>query len=138
MLCGRKQDRKFNTVAPGKTMLSAMSPTFVFNDKNELILNLGSPGGVHIIGAVVQVILNVLEFDMPLGKAISVPRIHQQWYPEAMKMEEEMADSVRVPLAQWGHSFDPTLRRIANVQGLAFEGGRWVSVSDARYSILPR
>ena len=69
-------------------MLSAMTPTIVLkNNKPHLIL--GSPGGPSIITSVFQTILNVVEYNMDVNKAVSSPRFHHQWYPDLIVMENE-------------------------------------------------
>lgn len=75
-----------NKIEPRKRMLSSMSPTIILkNDKPYLIL--GSPGGSTIITAVIQVILNVVQFGMDIKQAIDAPRIHHQWKPDRLDYE---------------------------------------------------
>jgi len=76
-----------NLVAPGKRMLSSMTPTIVLKDGKPLLL-IGSPGGRTIINTVLQVIVNVLDFDMDIAEAIAAPRIHHQWLPDRIAMEK--------------------------------------------------
>ena len=88
-----------NAIAPGKRMLSSMTPTIVLKD-GMAVLVLGSPGGSTIITTVLQVILNVLIFDMPLDEAVSSPRIHHQWLPDETRVEagglpQETLDDLR-------------------------------------------
>ncbi len=75
-----------NSIAPGKTPLSSMSPTIVFKNK-EPILAIGAPGGTRIITSVAQTILNHLVFGKDLYTSIAAPRIHQQWTPDVLSME---------------------------------------------------
>ncbi|MBI4565868.1 MAG: gamma-glutamyltransferase [Planctomycetes bacterium] len=70
-----------NAIAPGKRMLSSMAPTMVFHPDGRLALVLGSPGGPRIITTVLQVILNRVQFGMPLAEAVAAPRFHHQWPP---------------------------------------------------------
>ena len=78
-----------NSIQPKKRMLSAMTPTIVLkNNKPHLIL--GSPGGPSIITSVFQTILNVVEYNMDVNKAVSSPRFHHQWYPDLIVMENEV------------------------------------------------
>ncbi len=84
-----------NSIQPGKRMLSSMTPTIVLkNDKPFLIV--GSPGGSTIITSVLQVILNVLDFDMDVRTAVDAPRIHHQWYPEHVSVETGVLDELEV------------------------------------------
>lgn len=75
-----------NLVAPGKRMLSSMTPTIVARE-GQPVLVIGSPGGRTIINTVLQVVLNVLDHGMNIGQAIEAPRIHHQWLPDATWME---------------------------------------------------
>jgi len=75
-----------NSIAPGKRMLSSMSPTIV--EKNgKLFMVVGTPGGSTIITSVLQTILNVYEFDMSMQEAVNAPRFHHQWLPDEITFE---------------------------------------------------
>lgn len=75
-----------NSIAPEKRMLSSMTPTIV--EKNgKLLMLLGSPGGSTIITSVLQTILNVYEFKMPMQQAVDAPRFHNQWLPDDIMIE---------------------------------------------------
>ncbi len=75
-----------NAIAPRKTPLSSMTPTIV-TENGRLRMAVGAPGGGTIITQVLQVILNVLEYNMDAGAAVSAPRIHHQWLPDELKVE---------------------------------------------------
>ncbi len=75
-----------NSIAPGKRMLSSMTPTIVEKD-GKLFMVLGSPGGSTIITSVLQVILNVAEFNMNMQQAVNAPRFHHQWLPDEITFE---------------------------------------------------
>ena len=70
-----------NAIAPGKRMLSSMSPTIIARDGKPFLVT-GSPGGSTIITTVLQVIVNVIDFDMDIEDAVSLPRFHHQWEPD--------------------------------------------------------
>ncbi|HEX8181896.1 MAG TPA: gamma-glutamyltransferase [Pyrinomonadaceae bacterium] len=76
-----------NAVAPHKRPLSAMTPTIVLHQDGTLWFAVGSPGGSTIINTVMQVITNVIDFDMNIQQAIDAPRIHHQWYPDELAYE---------------------------------------------------
>jgi gamma-glutamyltranspeptidase/glutathione hydrolase len=76
-----------NRVAPGKRMLSSMTPTIVAKDGKPYLL-IGSPGGRTIINTVLQVAVNVIDFDMDIAEAIAAPRIHHQWLPNVLRIEK--------------------------------------------------
>jgi len=75
-----------NRLAPGKRMLSSMTPTIVARD-GRAVLVTGSPGGRTIINTVLCVVLNVLEFDMSPRTAVDAPRLHHPWFPDEVKLE---------------------------------------------------
>ncbi|MFN2397433.1 MAG: gamma-glutamyltransferase [Gemmatimonadaceae bacterium] len=76
-----------NAVAPGKRMLSAMSPTVVLDRNGQLLLVVGAAGGPTIITGTMQVILNVIEHRMTLADAMSAPRVHHQAWPDSLRYE---------------------------------------------------
>jgi gamma-glutamyltranspeptidase/glutathione hydrolase len=77
---------KPNQVAPGKRMLSSMTPVIVMKDGKPVLIT-GSPGGRTIINTVLCVVLNVTEFGMSVEDAVAAPRMHHQWFPDAVKFE---------------------------------------------------
>ncbi len=76
-----------NLVKPGKRMLSSMTPTIVAKNGKPYLL-IGSPGGRTIINTVLQVVVNVIDFDMDIADAIAAPRIHHQWLPNVLRIEK--------------------------------------------------
>lgn len=123
-----------NAIAPGKRMLSSMSPTIVEKD-GKCFLTVGTPGGSSIITSVFQTILNVTEFGMTGSQAVAAPRFHHQWLPDEIIHEKgcfttELEDNLR----QMGH----TLREV-NAIGtvemiVAWPDGRWEGAADPRES----
>ncbi len=79
-----------NDVVPGKRMLSSMCPVVVRRDGRTLLVT-GSPGGRTIINTVLEVVLNVVEFEMDVRQAIDAPRMHEQWLPDYVRVEPAMA-----------------------------------------------
>jgi gamma-glutamyltranspeptidase/glutathione hydrolase len=77
-----------NSIAPGKRMLSSMTPT-VIEKNGKLFMVLGTPGGSTIITSVLQTILNVYEFDMSMQEAVNAPRFHHQWLPDEITFEPD-------------------------------------------------
>jgi gamma-glutamyltranspeptidase/glutathione hydrolase len=75
-----------NLAAPGKRMLSSMTPTILSKD-GKLFMVIGTPGGRRIINTVLQVILNVVDFGMNVQEAIDAPRFHHQWLPDEINYE---------------------------------------------------
>lgn len=75
-----------NAIAPGKRPLSSMTPTIVLQGGKPLLVT-GSPGGPTIINTVLQVISNVVDFNMNITRAVDAPRFHHQWQPDAISHE---------------------------------------------------
>jgi gamma-glutamyltranspeptidase/glutathione hydrolase len=94
-----------NLIAPGKRMLSSMTPTLVARN-GRVVLITGSPGGRTIINTVLDVVLNVTEFDMDLRDAVDAARMHHQWLPDEVSLERHTpdAESVAARLREMGHA----------------------------------
>jgi gamma-glutamyltranspeptidase/glutathione hydrolase len=121
-----------NAIAPGKRMLSAMSPTIVLDPKGQLLLVVGAAGGPRIITATSQVILNVIEFGMPLTEAMRAPRIHHQALPDAIRYESiGFTERTLRRLRRMGHSLTPQMG-IANVNAVMRSGAVWHGVHEPR------
>jgi len=91
-----------NAVAPRKRPLSSMSPTIVFSDGRPHLVT-GTPGGSRIITTTLQVIMNVIDHEMNIAEATYAPRIHHQWLPDELRIEEGLSpDTVRL-LEDKGH-----------------------------------
>jgi gamma-glutamyltranspeptidase/glutathione hydrolase len=102
-----------NQAQPGKRMLSSMSPTILAKD-GQLLAVTGSPGGRTIINTVLQVVLNLVEFGMPVADAVQAARIHHQWLPNRLTVERGMDDGVVAALRSLGHDV-----RVGGQQGTA-------------------
>ena len=96
-----------NLPGPGKRPLSSMTPTIVMKDGKPFLIT-GSPGGSRIISAVLQVIVNAIDFKMPIGQAVSAPRLHQQWQPEDVYVEPGFAPDALDALEKRGHKIVAT------------------------------
>jgi gamma-glutamyltranspeptidase / glutathione hydrolase len=98
-----------NAIAPGKTPLSSMTPTIV-TQNGQFRLAAGAPGGSTIITTTLQIVLNTLEYDMDVRRAVAAPRLHHQWLPDQVRLERWGLDPLtRQTLALKGHSFDEQL-----------------------------
>ncbi len=94
-----------NAIAPGKRPLSSMTPTIVTRD-GQFYMSLGAPGGSRIITAVLQVLLNVIDFKMNIKDAVDAPRFHHQWQPEALSLDPGISPDTAVLLRIRGHILD--------------------------------
>ena len=92
-----------NSIAPGKTPLSSMTPIIV-TENGKFRLAAGAPGGSTIITTVLQIVLNVLVYDMNVGEAVSAPRVHHQWLPDRLMVEKGGFDAATLSeLRRRGH-----------------------------------
>ena len=92
-----------NSIAPGKRPLSSMTPTVVLDGDGEVVLVVGASGGSTIISGTLQVLLNVLVFEMDPQEAVAAGRMHHQWLPDVLWLEPEMPRDVVEALEAKGH-----------------------------------
>ncbi|MCC2662422.1 MAG: ggt, partial [Geminicoccaceae bacterium] len=91
-----------NAVGPNRRPLSSMAPTIVLRDGRPFLVT-GSPGGPRIITTTLQVIMNVIDHGMNVAEATYAPRVHHQWLPDELRIEQGISpDTVRL-LEQKGH-----------------------------------
>jgi gamma-glutamyltranspeptidase/glutathione hydrolase len=93
---------KANAIAPGKRMLSSMTPTIVLKD-NKPFMVVGTPGGTTIITSVLQSIINVINFNMNAIDAVNKPKFHHQWQPDQVDVEKTFPLEVRQKLEAMGY-----------------------------------
>ncbi|GHA89978.1 gamma-glutamyltransferase [Modicisalibacter luteus] len=121
-----------NKVEPNKRMLSSMTPTIVKkNGKNFLIT--GSPGGSRIITTTLQVLMNVVDHDMNIQTAVSVPRIHHQWLPDEIRIEQGISLDTIALLEALGHTVSRQ-DAMGAAQSIVIEGGTYYGGADPRRS----
>ena len=101
---GRDQiGTKPNLIAPGKRMLSSMTPTILLKDDKPVIV-IGAPGSRTIINSVLQIILNLVDHNMNIAQAIEAPRIHHQWLPDRIEYERfSLSKDTQKSLKARGH-----------------------------------
>jgi gamma-glutamyltranspeptidase/glutathione hydrolase len=121
-----------NAIAPGKRMLSAMTPSIVLDSTRQLYMVLGTPGGPKIITMVYHVISNVIDHRMSLPDAIAVPRMHHQGLPDSLQVESEgflpqTIDSLRAR----GHGISQR-GWWGDVEAIVRTPAGWQGVSDPR------
>ncbi|WP_253574674.1 gamma-glutamyltransferase [Bradyrhizobium japonicum] len=96
-----------NAIAPGKRPLSSMSPTIVTKD-GKTVMVVGTPGGSRIITAVLQTMINAIDYGMNAQEAVDMPRIHQQWLPDMTNVENyALSPDTQKILEGMGHKFGP-------------------------------
>ena len=119
-----------NEIQGRKRPLSSMTPTIVFKDGKPYLV-LGSPGGSRIITTVLQVVLNVLEHKMNIKKAVISPRIHHQWLPDVLLVEEGFSSDTLSLLKAKGHTIRPS-RTMGSVQAIVSSGDYFYGAADPR------
>lgn len=96
---------KLNAIAPEKRMLSSMSPTIVLKDGVPFLIT-GSPGGSRIITTVLQIILNVIDFEMNIAEATNAVRVHHQWLPDKLNVETGLNEDTINILRDMGYKVE--------------------------------
>lgn len=121
-----------NAVAPGKRPLSSMSPTIVLK-RGKPVIAVGAAGGPKIISAVLMELVGMLDLGMTPEQALASPRIHQQWSPNELMVEESLPENLRVELEKRGHVVK-TLSSMATSQIVARDAGgkKFVGAADPR------
>jgi gamma-glutamyltranspeptidase/glutathione hydrolase len=121
-----------NAIAPGKRPLSSMTPTIVLKD-GKLFMTAGAPGGSRISTAVMQVILNVLDFGMNVQDAVDAPRFHHQWQPDKLSLEHGISPDTVALLKGRGYDVDYAPGVVlAQVAAIVSDGGWLQGGSDGR------
>ncbi|MFM9905367.1 MAG: gamma-glutamyltransferase [Pyrinomonadaceae bacterium] len=108
-----------NKVQAGKRPLSSMTPTIVLKKDGSFWFALGARGGPRIISAVLQSVMNVIDFDMDIQAAIDAPRIHHQWLPDELLYEPVgfSPDTLNI-LTGYGHKFTDKPGNVASATGV--------------------
>lgn len=119
-----------NSVHPGARPLSSMTPTIVFRDGKPFLVT-GSPGGSRIISTTLQVITNVIDFDMNLAEAVAAPRIHHQWKPDALLVEPGLSPDTLKLLAERGQNVRPGAVS-GSANSILLQGGWLQGAADTR------
>jgi gamma-glutamyltranspeptidase/glutathione hydrolase len=119
-----------NAVEPGKKPLSSMTPTIVLHD-GKAVLALGGSGGPRIISSTLQVLLNVMWFGKEPQEAVALPRIHHQWLPNVLYIEDPLLEKMQTPLEQRGHKIEKR-NNLAVVQAILRTPQGLKAASDPR------
>jgi gamma-glutamyltranspeptidase/glutathione hydrolase len=121
-----------NAIAPGKRPLSSMTPTILVKDGNPFLV-LGAPGGSTIISAVLQVIVNMVDFGMNAQDAVAFPRIHDQLKPDRLDFEHGVSPDTLAILKRMGYAIDDAHpAALARVEAIAISDGWLQGAHDPR------
>ena len=96
--------KEANAIAPGKRMLSSMTPTVVVKNKKPYLV-VGTPGGTTIPTSVFQTLVNIIEFNQSPLDAVNNPKFHHQWLPDQVAVEQDFSPSLQQSLSNMGYSF---------------------------------
>ena len=119
-----------NLPGPGKRPLSSMTPTIVLKDGKPVLIT-GSPGGSRIITAVLQVIVNAIDFHMPVSAAVEAPRLHNQWMPDETDVEPGFSPVLLDALVARGHKIVPSAPH-TSANSIAVTEHGYVGAADSR------
>ena len=121
-----------NAIEARKRPLSSMTPTILFKD-GKPILATGSPGGPVIITAVLQIVLNVVDFGMNVADAAAQPRIHHQWQPDQVFYETGLSPDTLTLLSGMGHTLVRSPRVLGRTQTIGSDGTLLYGANDTRW-----
>ena len=119
-----------NAIEGNKRPLSSMTPTIIFKDEKPYLV-FGTPGGSRIITTVLQVALNVMTHDMNVAQAVNSPRIHHQWLPEVLMIEDGFGADTKALLKNRGYRLYPS-RTMGSVQAILMKDGYFYGAADPR------
>ena len=120
-----------NAIAPGKRMVSTMTPTIVLAPDGEVLLVTGTPGGSRIINVILQIIVNVVEHGMNVAEATHAPRIHQQWRTPNLGVERGISIDAIALLEKLGHVVEQQ-QTMGSTQSIVSRDGLLYGAADPR------
>jgi len=119
-----------NAIAPGKRMLSSMTPTIVLKN-NKPCLVVGTPGGTTIPTSVFQTLVNIIEFNMTAIDAVNKPKFHHQWSPDRIDVEKDFPADLIKQLEAMGYTVKPR-ESIGRTELIQVLGKKIIAVGDKR------
>lgn len=123
-----------NAIAPGKRMLSSMTPSLLVQN-NEVELVIGTPGGSTIFTSIFQVMTNLYHFNLPLADAVAAPRFHHQLLPEnqiTMEPYAPLSDEVQRQLKERGYNLVTQSWNLGDIQAIKRTNGKVEAAADPR------
>jgi gamma-glutamyltranspeptidase/glutathione hydrolase len=122
-----------NAIAPGKRMLSAMTPTVVINPEGRTELITGTPGGSTIITSIFQIVTNHIDFGLPVRTSVDAPRFHHQNLPDVIRYERGGLEAGTIEsLRGMGHEVSERGGTSGDVESI------WIAPDGTRYGAADR
>ena len=120
-----------NFMAPGKRVVSTMTPTMVFDEEGELFMVTGTPGGSRIHTSILQLIVNVIDYGMNIAEATHAPRIYQGWISPKLGMEKGISIDSQGLLEDMGHDIQ-LQQTMGSTQSIMIIDGILTGAADPR------
>ena len=120
-----------NRFKPGKRPMSTMAPVMVFDENNQLTLITGSPGGSYIPGAILRVVSGIIDFNLNIGEATMLPRVHKDWPYEGIDYEKTLSSDIVKGLNSLGHKTSSN-KTMGSTQSIHIINGIKYGYSDLR------
>jgi gamma-glutamyltranspeptidase/glutathione hydrolase len=120
-----------NRFKPGKRPMSTMAPVMMFNEDNNLELITGSPGGSYIPAAILRVITGVIDFNLSIGDATMLPRVHKDWPYQGIDYEKTLSSDIVEDLNKFGHKTMPN-KTMGSTQSIHIINERRYGYADLR------
>jgi gamma-glutamyltranspeptidase/glutathione hydrolase len=120
-----------NSLAPGKRMLSTMTPTMVLDADGKVFLVTGTPGGSYIINVILQILVNVIDFELNIAEATHRPRMYQGWNWPQLGLEPGFSPDVIAALVAMGHE-TRIERTMGSAQSIMWHNGKFYGAADPR------
>jgi len=119
-----------NLPGPNRRPLSSMTPTIMMKDGKPFLIT-GSPGGSRIISTVLQIIVNVIDFNLAIDQAVSAPRVHHQWQPDELYVEPGISPEILEGLVKRGFKVVPTPQQ-TSANSIEITADGYVGAADRR------
>jgi gamma-glutamyltranspeptidase/glutathione hydrolase len=120
-----------NRFQPGKRPMSTMAPTIIFNQNDQLTLITGSPGGSFIPAAILRVITGVIDFNLNIGEATMLPRLHKDWPYSGLDHESTVSSDILKTLTKLGHRTELS-KTMGSTQSIHINNGLNHGYADLR------
>ena len=120
-----------NALVPKKRVLSTMTPTIVLDAEGDVFLVTGTPGGSYIINVILQVLVNVIDFEMNIAEATQRPRIYQGWRWPQLGLEPGFSPEIIEALKAMGHQ-TRVERTMGSTQSIVHRDGKFFGAADSR------